>query len=153
MQAAKSAREDLKSIMNNVKTINEEKEKVRAAQQYFEKYRSTVSTQLIDSFRLLAKLPAADQNTTRQTIPTTVTTKQVSDKRMTSSVITNATPADITKVQDDLRKKMTSLNETSEMTSLRLQMSMDRRSKFISTLSNIMKKISDTQNSIIQNLK
>jgi hypothetical protein len=36
------------------------------------------------------------------------------------------------------------MNELSEMTSLRLQMMMDRRSKFISTLSNIMKKISTT---------
>jgi putative addiction module CopG family antidote len=40
-----------------------------------------------------------------------------------------------------------------EMGSLRLQMAMDRRSKFISTLSNIMKKVSTTQEAIVQNLK
>jgi hypothetical protein len=39
------------------------------------------------------------------------------------------------------------------MTSMRLQMTMDRRSKFISTLSNIMKKISTTQDTLVQNLK
>jgi hypothetical protein len=45
------------------------------------------------------------------------------------------------------------MNEMSEMTSLRLQMTMDRRSKFISTLSNIMKKISSTQDTLVQNIK
>jgi hypothetical protein len=45
------------------------------------------------------------------------------------------------------------MNEMSDMTSLRLQMTMDRRSQFISTLSNIMKKIGTTQGTIIQNLK
>lgn len=45
------------------------------------------------------------------------------------------------------------MNEMSEMTSLRLQMTMDRRSKFISTLSNIMKKISSTQDTIVSNIK
>jgi len=49
--------------------------------------------------------------------------------------------------------KLDSMNEMSEMTSLRLQMTMDRRSKFISTLSNIMKKISTTQETLTQNLK
>jgi hypothetical protein len=44
-------------------------------------------------------------------------------------------------------------NEMSEMISMRLQMTMDRRSKFISTLSNIMKKISTTQDTLVQNLK
>jgi hypothetical protein len=45
------------------------------------------------------------------------------------------------------------MNEMSDMTSLRLQMTMDRRSQFISTLSNIMKKIGTTQETLIQNIK
>lgn len=40
-----------------------------------------------------------------------------------------------------------------EMESLRLQMAMDRLSKLMSTLSNILKKTSDTANAITQNLK
>ena len=54
---------------------------------------------------------------------------------------------------DDLKGKLDGMNEMSEMTSLRLQMTMDRRSKFISTLSQIMKKISTTQDILIQNIK
>ena len=49
--------------------------------------------------------------------------------------------------------KLNGMNEMSEMTSLRLQMTMDRRSKFISSLSNIMKKISTTQDILVQNIK
>jgi CRISPR/Cas system CSM-associated protein Csm2 small subunit len=56
-------------------------------------------------------------------------------------------------IRDDLRDRLDSMNAMSEMTSLRLQMAMDRRSKFVETLSNIMKKIDDTQETIVQNLK
>ena len=40
-----------------------------------------------------------------------------------------------------------------EMTSLRLQMAMDRRSKLMSTLGNILKKMAETSSAIVQNLK
>ena len=39
------------------------------------------------------------------------------------------------------------------MGSLRLQMAMDRLSKMMSTLSNLLKKLSDTAAAIIHNLK
>jgi hypothetical protein len=43
--------------------------------------------------------------------------------------------------------------DMSQMDSMRLQTLMDRRSKFAQSLSNIMKKTSDTNNQIIGNLK
>lgn len=46
-----------------------------------------------------------------------------------------------------------SLSEASEIMSLRLQMYMDRRSKALEALSNLMKKQSDTSSTIISNLK
>lgn len=45
------------------------------------------------------------------------------------------------------------LNEMAEMESLRLQMAMDRMSKTMATLSNLLKKMSDTASGITQNLK
>jgi len=54
---------------------------------------------------------------------------------------------------DDIKGKLDGMNEMSEMTSLRLQMTMDRRSKFISTLSQMMKKDSTTQDILVQNIK
>ncbi len=51
------------------------------------------------------------------------------------------------------QSQLDSLNNISEMTSMRLQMAMDRRDKFIETLSNIFKKIESTSDAIIQNMK
>ncbi len=46
-----------------------------------------------------------------------------------------------------------SVGEMSETQSLRLQMTMDRYSKFMETLSNIEKKVAQTQDSVVQNMK
>jgi hypothetical protein len=57
--------------------------------------------------------------------------------------------AEAHELQDDLD----SMSEMGEMESLRLQMAMDRLSKMMSTLSNLLKKISDTSSQIVQNMK
>ena len=54
---------------------------------------------------------------------------------------------------DKAKNDLDSMSEMGEMESLRLQMAMDRMSKQMSTLSNLLKKINDTQKSIIQNIK
>ena len=54
---------------------------------------------------------------------------------------------------NDMKSDLDSMSEMGEMESLRLQMAMDRMSKLMSTLSNIMKKISDTSGSITNNIK
>lgn len=55
--------------------------------------------------------------------------------------------------RDDLKSRLDTLSEMGEMESLRLQMAMDRLSKLMATLSNLVKKISDTNSTIISNLK
>lgn len=52
-----------------------------------------------------------------------------------------------------LKTKKDSLNDMDQMTQLRLQMTIDRRNKIMTLLSNIMKKISSTEDQIISNLK
>ena len=54
---------------------------------------------------------------------------------------------------DSIKNKLDSLSELGEIESLRLQMVMDRLSKFIQTLANILKKMSETDSEIVQNLK
>lgn len=49
--------------------------------------------------------------------------------------------------------RLDSMSEMGEMESLRLQMAMDRLSKMMSTLSNLLKKSSETASHITQNLK
>ncbi len=56
-------------------------------------------------------------------------------------------------IRDTLTNRLDNMGTLSEVTALRLQMAMDRRSKFMEALSNIMKKIDSTQETIVQNLK
>jgi hypothetical protein len=65
---------------------------------------------------------------------------------------------DVTKTKidsaiDKAKSNLDSMSEMGEMESLRLQMAMDRMSKMTSTLSNLLKKISDTEEGITANLK
>jgi len=71
----------------------------------------------------------------------------------TAKFATQSNAKGLTDLYDALRSNLDGINELSEMTSLRLQMTMDRRSKFISTLSQMMKKISTTQDTLVQNIK
>ncbi len=61
--------------------------------------------------------------------------------------------AQLETIQGFLQGELDSMSELSEMTSMRLQMAMDRRSKLMTTLSNVLKKMSDTHDSIVQNMK
>ncbi len=54
---------------------------------------------------------------------------------------------------ETMKNDLDSMSEMGEMESLRLQMAMDRLSKMMTTLSNILKKISDTADGITQNIK
>jgi hypothetical protein len=65
----------------------------------------------------------------------------------------NLTYAQLAALRSQLGNSLDSMNEMSEMTSMRLQMAMDRRSKFVEALSNLMKSVNDTSSVIISNMK
>ena len=67
--------------------------------------------------------------------------------------LAQAQMAELDRKIERMEDEIDSMSEMGEMESLRLQMAMDRMSKMMSTLSNLLKKISDTQNSIVQNIK
>jgi hypothetical protein len=115
MEAARSAQEDLKAIMEGVKAINKEKAGWRRPDTG--KQPSGFDFEAI--FQLMATLYA----------------KQLD--------------AELQAIRDDLD----GIGELSEMESLRLQMAMDRLSKMMSTLSNLLKKCADTSSQIVQNIK
>lgn len=116
MQASKSAQEDLRAVMEQVKAISAQKKKVRAAL----KQRSDRG---LDALSVASLISA------------------VTVKAETSRII------------DEISADIDSMSEMGEMESLRLQMAMDRMSKMMSTLSNILKKISCTASQITQNMK
>ena len=60
---------------------------------------------------------------------------------------------DMDAAKETIDNTLDSMSEMGEMESLRLQMAMDRLSKMMSTLSNLLKKISDTSSAITQNIK
>ena len=156
MEATKSAEEDLKEIMAHVKAINNAKQ---AQRQLMSKINRDISTNLGQQdceppldfskgmgserayHRVLVHHPDPASPGSLKRIPTNLWQGKIDCLWQLESI------------RDDLQGKLDGMSEMSEMTSLRLQMMMDRRSKFINTLSNIMKKLSDTQDSIIQNLK
>lgn len=61
--------------------------------------------------------------------------------------------AEIDQLVNSMKSKLDSMSEMGETESLRLQMAMDRLSKMMTALSNLMKKINDTNQGITQNLK
>ena len=63
------------------------------------------------------------------------------------------TKTEIDTIVDKMKTDLNSMSEMGEMESLRLQKAMDRLNKMMSLLSNIMKKMNDTTQSIIQNMK
>ena len=63
------------------------------------------------------------------------------------------TKAEIEGAIDVVKDSLDSLSEMGEMESLRLQMAMDRMSKLMTTLSNLLKKISETSEAVVQNIK
>jgi len=131
MEAQKSAREDLKAIMSGVKSINDAKAALRQAQ---------------SAARATSTAPAPAVTTVARPAAPAVKTVVV------------VTPLALSKAEFAARLERAkgsrdSLDELGEMESLRLQMAMDRQSKMMSALSNLMKKMSDTSQTITQNLK
>ncbi|HNR15547.1 MAG TPA: hypothetical protein PKG90_02650 [Chitinophagaceae bacterium] len=143
MQASKSAQEDLKAIMAKVKSINEQKAKLRNAMNKINSSR-TISNVQLDSFHLVINQSKALQKGNN---PDTVKLARSASGKSTVS------KKELDAIKEKMKGDLDSMSEMGEMESLRLQSAMDRMSKMNSTLSNLLKKIHDTQQSIIQNLK
>lgn len=98
----------------------------------------------LDSFKLLQNRTIALQKGNN---PDTIKLVRSTTRLKTT------TKTDIKAMTDKLKNDLDSMSEMGEMESLCLQSAMDRMSKTNSTISNLLKKIHDTQQSIIQNLK
>lgn len=149
MQSSKSAQEDLKAIMAQVKAINNAKEKQRELLNELQRVQSGLKNKAASE--PVRGLSAGYNSDVR---------KLDSLKRLTGVALATKTTYAVPKTKAELdtavdkaKSDLDSMSEMGEMESLRLQMAMDRMSKMMSTLSNLLKKIEKTQDSIIQNLK
>jgi len=155
MEAAKSAREDLKAIMNQVKAINKAKAAMRELAGKIQRD-AAANVGVSDARRLdfsrglgseqayhAAPVPRLDPDAPGGIRFETVDLHPGRIER----------GADLQAVFEQARNDLDSMSEMGEMESLRLQMAMDRMSKMMSTLSNLLKKSSETAAEITQNIK
>ena len=137
MEAAKAANEDLKSIMADVKAVNEAKARAREKQTKARAKDAAVSSQTS---------AASEHSLNRRNDSTPVASR--------ATVTSRPLPkGQLYRQIDTAKNDPDALSELSEMQSLRLQMAMDRRSKMLSALSNLMKKTSETSSNIVKNIK
>ena len=158
MDAVKSANEDLKAIMAEIKSVTAAKQQLRHLISKISRDVATNAGQIdgvppldfsagMGSEEAYSNVQIPFSNCTSNGGGVTIVPTNLVNGRQLVNV------AQIKMIQQELQDDLDSMNEMSEMTSLRLQMAMDRRSKLVETLSNIMKKISATGDTIVQNLK
>ena len=157
MEAAKSAREDLRAIMEGVKAINATKSGLR-------KVISKIGHDIAENLgqrngkpslkfkpRGIGSVDGYHRMLIPHPDPESPGGVRLVGTDMHKGPIKNICV--LYTIRDELKNKLDSMSEMGEMESLRLQMAMDRLGKVMSTLSNILKKIGDTQSSIVANLK
>jgi putative addiction module CopG family antidote len=153
MQAARDAEEDLKEMLNEMKSMNAAKRKLRELQKKIKCDIANSAGQTRPKFDSNGMKSESAYHHAMIPVPDPCSESGV---KLIETDLYKGRIADVStleSIRDDFIDKLDSLSELSEMDSLRLQMMMDRRSKFISTLSNMMKKISTTQDALVQNLK
>jgi len=157
MEAAQSANEDLKAIMAEVKAMTGAKKKMRELLGKVQKDAAKNAGQSASKKSLVFGSGGigSERDYHRVQLPYPDPAAEGGVKFVETDLHRESIDSVeiLESISDELRGKLYSMSELSEMSSLRLQMVMDRRAKLMSTLSNMMKKISDTQQSIVQNLK
>jgi hypothetical protein len=156
MEAAKSAREDLKAIMAGVKAVNAAK--CHQRELIAKINRDVVAAMVADAEGKQIEFSPqgcgkSGYERTRVAIPDPEAPEGVrfADVSLIDGEVTSRRQLEAAK--DALQGDLDSMSELGEMESLRLQMAMDRYSKMMSTLSNILKKVSETSDAITQNIK
>ena len=163
MEATDDQDKDLQSILNQTQAIDQQKNKLREVQS-----QATVAqNELNKQSSVEPPSRGAKSNSATATLKcSSPACAQLAQKASEAnqlapaagssahySVPATPTAAELQDLQQQTKSGLDSMNEMSEMTSMRLQMAMDRQSKFYEAISNLMKSVSDTQSSILQNLK
>jgi hypothetical protein len=157
MEAVKSAREDLKSIMEGVKAMNAAKQHQREVLAKMQKDQAAAACAAAERRELefsecgLGGAEAYERVNIAIPDPGSPGGVRFAEVCLVEGGVKSREQLDA--AVDAMKGRLDSMSEMGEMESLRLQMAMDRMSKMMTTLSNILKKISDTSSSITQNLK
>jgi hypothetical protein len=146
MTAAKDADADLKQLLSEMNTLNEQKNKHREYLDALRARRAAMSKQLAADYRGRASLPK---------IGTTPFLELQYGRYPQLSTVdpSRLTLTEIDQLIADTQATLDSMSEMSELEMLRLQMAMDRTSNFLTILSNAIRKMSEAAAAITQNLK
>jgi hypothetical protein len=144
LEASKSAQEDLKAIMAKVKSAQARQEQLVADR--------ASGTRAIRPPVSLGAVASANPCAGEDVASWQACVSRVQLK-LNALPMDSSQRADIALQIEALKQDLDAMSEMGEMESLKLQMAMDRLSKMQSTISNVMKKASDTSSSVIQNIK
>ncbi len=170
MEAATSAQEDLKAIMDGVKAINKQKQGWRAVAHSINSYAAIGACKPDDLAvsEMGSAIPRGPVSGLRgKPIGTGTLYRNAlhfnapdSNGDAVTGGFTIQGPKgglvsrrDLDNAKEAIKNKLDTLGEMGEMESLRLQMAMDRLSKLMATLSNVLKKSSETASAVTQNIK
>jgi hypothetical protein len=148
MQTLNDSEKDLQNMMSQMQNISDAKKKLRdlLSQTQLEiKSNETLDAKAMCQTALCKSLPSTLGEISNATANLR--------KPLRIFIPAKLTYADLRTVPAQLQSALDSLNDISQEQQLQIQMLMDRRSKLIETLSNIMKTMSDSSSSIIQNIK
>jgi hypothetical protein len=152
MECAQNDETDLQNMMNQMQAINAQKQAARELLNEMNQAAAQMQAQMGKQYAAVrCATPLCESLPARLASLRAATSK--TRRPVNLMVPEHPTNGDFARIRAELPGALDSLNESSETQSMELQMTMDRRSKLIDTLSNVLKKISDTSDSVVQNLK
>jgi hypothetical protein len=162
MNATDDQDNDLQIIMNQVQATTQQKNRLREMQAQLATAQNELNQQLSADHSRAGKTNAASATVKCTSPACTQLAQKASEANQLAAasgtpsrftVPSTPTAAQLADLQKQTSTGMDSLGDLSQEQQLKMQMMMDQRSKLEETLSNIMKKMSDTSESIVQNLK
>jgi hypothetical protein len=146
LEAAKDAQADLKQLLDEMNKLNEQKRKLREYTDTLIARRAAMSKDAAAEYRARTSVPAVQKTPFLQL-------EYARYEPLTPVDPSRLTLAELDVLIADSQAELDSMGKSGERISMMLQMAMDRVSKFMTMVSNIMKKVNDDASSIIRNLK
>jgi DNA repair exonuclease SbcCD ATPase subunit len=148
MQAANDSNNDLKDAMAQMQAANNAKQQLGELMAQMQAAQAAMQSQMKNEYCQTEPCRALPSKLKELSA---VTASLPHPVRTTAPA--NLTIANLKALDNQLKSDLDSMNDMSDEMSMRMQMVMDRYTKAVEVLSNLIKKIDDTSSSILQNIK
>jgi flagellar biosynthesis regulator FlaF len=153
MQASKDANADMREMLDALEATNQAKKKMRDALEAMKAKQASTTKSIKADYNTIKPWAAAPSFESAITYYMKVSYPIMRPGDTIVPKPKSNWKEDISAAIDSAKNKLDSLSDLGDEIQLRLQAYQDRYSKFMETLSNLMKKSSDTDSTIIKNLK